>query len=173
MVYPVVLGVGYVCTQVTFHYPICTFGLAICFRMVGKENFILILYYLHSHRYNVTVIWPPWSLTVINRNPYKANTQRYITSMNLLMCRVLSGLYKCFFVSQSTITRYIEKHSFVAGILEILQQNRATNSSTSCLKSVAGWKNLVFEPCRPWYVYTLSSLMHTAYNVWLSQTRSS
>ena len=38
-VYPVVLGVGYVCMQLIFHYPVCTLGLAICFRMVGQGEF--------------------------------------------------------------------------------------------------------------------------------------
>ena len=68
---------------------------------------------------------------------------------------------------------YVEKHSFVAGILEVLWQNQATNSSTSYLKLVAGWGGLVFELCRPLYIYILSSLMHIAYSVWPSQTRSS
>ena len=62
VVYPVVLGIGYVRMQLIFHYPVCTFSLTICFRvMIWREFYIdtvpftqLFLY--HSHHLPLLVI---------------------------------------------------------------------------------------------------------------------
>ena len=67
---------------------------------------------------------------------------------------------------------YVEKYGFVASISKVLQQNWATNPSTSYLGSIASWRGLVFELCRPLYAYTLNSSMHTACSVWPCQTRN-
>ena len=101
----------------------------------------------------VAVICPPWSLTVVNRDLYNANTRQYIASMNSSICKILRGLYKHCFMSWSTTTR------MCWNILYLLQHFRSfiTKSNNKSIHFLFEIDSELKKPCF-WTIYAFVRL---------------